>query len=285
MSYLLLSCTTAALTLQSVFAKQFQRKTKGASVMFAALAGASALLFFRVLSGFPMEIPKEVLPYSLAFSVAYSSSILALVIAIGCGKLSVTALINSYSLVIPTLYGVIFLGEELTVFSYIGFALLAISLFLVNSPDERCEEGKVTVRWILAVAVAFVGNGMCSTIQKAQQVACNEKYKNEFMVASLVIAVVFLALISLWKERKALKPSFRAGGYLAVLYGLCNGIVNLLVMILGARMPVSVMFPVISAGSLVLTAIISIFVYKERLSAMQLTGVVLGVFSIIFLNI
>lgn len=41
MNYFLLFVTTVALAMQSVFAKQYQRKVKGASVLFAAL---SALL-------------------------------------------------------------------------------------------------------------------------------------------------------------------------------------------------------------------------------------------------
>ena len=285
MNYLLLSVTTVALAMQSVFAKQYQRKVKGASVLFAALSAMTALLFFWALSGFQLRIEWSVLPYAVAFAVAYSASVLALVIAIGCGKLSLTALINSYSLVIPTLYGVLFLDESLKTVSYIGFALLAISLFMVNYAGKQAEDGRITLQWIIAVLVAFLGNGMCSTIQKAQQLACDGKYKNEFMVISLFIAVILLSAAAVCREKAVMKTSVKSGGYLAMLYGLCNGIVNLLVMVLGGRMPVSIMFPVISAGSIVLTAVISLTVYRERLHAVQLVGVLLGVLSIICLNL
>ena len=73
MNYLLLSVTTVALAMQSVFAKQYQRKVKGASVLFAALSALTALLFFWALSGFQLRIEWSVLPYAVAFSVAYSA--------------------------------------------------------------------------------------------------------------------------------------------------------------------------------------------------------------------
>ena len=97
MNYLLLSVTTVALAMQSVFAKQYQRKVKVASVLFAALSALTALLFFWALAGFQLRIERSVLLYAVAFSVAYSASVLALVIAIGCGKLSLCLLYTSPS--------------------------------------------------------------------------------------------------------------------------------------------------------------------------------------------
>ena len=105
------------------------------------------------------------------------------------------------------------------------------------------------------------------------------------MIVSLVISVIILSIATLIKEKSHIKQSFIAGGYFAVFYGLCNGIVNLLVMIVGGMMPISIMFPIISASSIVFTSIISVYIYKERLSRVQLIGVILGILSIICLNI
>ena len=47
----------------------------------------------------------------------------------------------------------------------------------------------------------------------------------------------------------------------------------------------AIVFPVISAGGIITTAIVGIFVYKEKLSVMQIIGMVLGTASIVFLNL
>jgi multidrug transporter EmrE-like cation transporter len=45
------------------------------------------------------------------------------------------------------------------------------------------------------------------------------------------------------------------------------------------------MFPLISAGGLIVTFIVSRFFYKEKLTRTQLVGFLLGLFAVIFLNI
>jgi multidrug transporter EmrE-like cation transporter len=47
----------------------------------------------------------------------------------------------------------------------------------------------------------------------------------------------------------------------------------------------SVMFPVISAGGIVISFIISLVLYKEKFSIMQYIGLILGITSIVLLNL
>ena len=77
------------------------------------------------------------------------------------GSLGVTMLIFSYSLIIPTFYGVIVLKEPVSYFTWIGLSLLAVSLFLLNFKNETV---KISLKWSVFTFMSFVGNGMCSTI-------------------------------------------------------------------------------------------------------------------------
>ena len=76
-----------------------------------------------------------------------------------------------------------------------------------------------------------------------------------------------------------------AGSIYCILCGIANAVVNLLVMVLSNRMPISVMFPIISAGGIIVSFLVSLFVYKETLNKMQYIGFCMGIISIIFLNI
>ena len=60
--------------------------------------------------------------------------------------------------------------------------------------------------------------------------------------------------------------TFKSGWYIALAFGAANGAVNLFVMILSNIMPVSLMFPLISAGGIIITYLISKFIYKENLT-------------------
>ena len=96
---------------------------------------------------------------------------------------------------------------------------------------------------------------------------------------------VALLVISFIKERREMLPTLKAGAPYMVLCGLANGIVNLFVMLAAPLIPNSIMFPIISAGGIVLTWVISVFLYREKLSIKQNIGMVLGVASIVFLNL
>ena len=205
-----------------------------------------------------------------------------MVLAVANGSLSLTSLFISYSLMIPTFYGLVFLKDSIS-FGFIpGLTLLAVSLFLVNKGDKKA---RFSFKWIMFVILAFIGNGMCTVIQKMQQVASDGNYKNEFMIVALAIVAVVMFILSMLKEREEIKTYVKAGWHWALICGLLNGMVNLFVMLLSEKMALSLMFPLISAGGLIVTYAVSRFGYKEKLTKVQFAGFVLGLASVIFLNI
>lgn len=118
-----------------------------------------------------------------------------------------------------------------------------------------------------------------------QQVAFQGAYKNEFMIAALAMVFAALLTMTLLKERKEVKVYARAGAHLALICGLLNGTVNLFVMILSGRMPVSLMYPLMSAGRLMVTYLVSRFLYKETLSKTQFIGFLAGLGAVVCLNL
>lgn len=269
------------LSLQNVMKKGYTKSSGGGVYLFGVLTCLSATLFFAVTSG-GFEWNAKILPYSLAFAAAYVTAMIASVLAIQCGSLSLTSLIVSYSLMIPALYGLIFLDESISFGFYPGILLLVISLLLINKPEEKKP---INFKWILYVILAFLGNGMCSVFQKMQQVAFEGAYKNELMIFALVAGAVVLMIVSFIKDGKQIGTYIKKGWFFGLLSGIFNGIVNLFVMMLSGRMSASLMFPLISAGGIVVTYLISKWIYKEKLTRRQLVGFVLGIASVIFLNI
>ena len=56
-------------------------------------------------------------------------------------------------------------------------------------------------------------------------------------------------------------------------------------MILAVALPASFLYPVQSAGAIIITAIASLVIYKEKLSLFQKIGFVSGVLAIVAFNI
>ena len=289
MQIVLLVSIIVFLSLMNVVKKAFNEKIPAAGPhFFSAVACFVSALFFVMSAGFRPEWNAGVLPYAVGFAIGCAVSSVFAFLAIQNGSLSLTSLIISYSLIIPTVFGLVFLNETASAWFYIGLGFLCVSLFLINVKFERSPEKegtKITWKWILYVLLAFLGNGACSTVQVLQQRTFAGAYKNELMIMALLIVSATLIIFACFGEKKTMPESFKKGWYIMVLCGAANGAMNLFVMMLANRMNASLMYPLISAGSIILTAMISIAFYKEKLSRTQVAGLVLGIAAVVFMNL
>lgn len=268
---------------QAISMKHYTNKV-GSRGLYAwvAMLSISAALFFTAAAGGKIAFEPALLSYSVAFAVSYAAATAGNAAALRYGPLSLTTLVAAYSLMIPTVYGMLFLHEVPSIWALVGLVLLLLSLFLIHY--KKGEQG-ITKKWILFAFLCFCGNGMCSTTQKIQQIAFDGAYKSEFMIYALLILVISAGMPAIVTGKKEVVSEVKKGWYLALIFGTANGCLNLLVMVLGGRMPVSIMFPLISAGQILVACIISRFIYQERLSKKQLAGVALGVMSIVLFNL
>lgn len=297
MIYLLLILTIFFSSYQNILKKEYNKRCSGGIFCYTGLICLSALAVF-VIANRDFNVTPALFGYAIAFSVTYAAASVCMVLAIRYGSLAITSLIISYSLLIPTLYGVIFLKEPMDAMMIIGFILLILSLFLTNYPQKTTTEASVkeeskksnTFLWIVTLIISFVGNGMCSTIQTMEKRAFESIGENPqtnlFMILALAINTVVMFGISIFTERPVIKTVFKKTGWLAVICGLMNGLTNLLVIYLNPpRLPASVLFPVISGGGIVFTFLYAMIVYREKFKPMQIVGFVLGVASIVLLNL
>ena len=99
-----------------------------------------------------------------------------------------------------------------------------------------------------------------------------------------MVAGLLLPLSAIF-EKKQFLPSVKKGWSLILICGLTNAAVNLLVMLLVARMRAALMFPIISAAGILLTWGASRFVYKEILTRRQNLAMVFGIISVVLMNL
>lgn len=281
MQYLLLICLIVFVAAQSIIKKQYNLKAEYPKVFFfSAVTAAAEVVFFAISSGFRFEFVPELVPYSIAFAVVFSAMLIGGFLSISWGPLSITMLIISYSLLIPTFYG-LFKGETIGITGIIGGILLLISLFLIRAKKEKMN---FSVKWLIAVMVTFVVNGISSVILDIQPERFDGKYKNEFMIMAMLLSSIILLVAALIRKEKIFKEK-RLCLAMGAANGVSNALVNLLVMYLASRIASVILFPVVSAGGILLGFIMAIFVYHEKLSKMQTIGYFIGVASIVLLKL
>ena len=278
---LILSAIIFGSAIQQVFKKAYNNRGGNSIYIFCALTVAAAAIFFTATADFPLNFTWGFIPYSAGFAAGYLCATIFTMYAIKEGSLSLTSLALSFSLLIPTIVGLILYDEPLTLWFFIGLGLLTISIILINT---KGGEIKITLKWVIFVFLAFVGNGACSAVQNSYARSYSTG-SSEFMIVALSLVFVSLMILSLIKERSNIIPTAKKHWYLALLCGAANGATNLCVILLSPHMAASIMYPLVSAGCIVLTSLVSIFIYRERLSPLQYAGMIFGIGAIVFLNL
>ena len=131
---------------QGALKKPFMNKTAGKGVyIFTAIMSLVAMAFF-IAAGGSLHFVAATVPYSLGFAAAYAVSTVFGALAIATGPLSLTSLFSSYSLMVPTFYGLLFLKDPISAGLIPGIILLAVSLLLINYRKEKSQENGLSVR-------------------------------------------------------------------------------------------------------------------------------------------
>lgn len=278
--YLLLALSTGATQqfFKKPYASRFDRKGVH---LFNSFATAAAALFFILSAGGLQWVP-AILPYVLLFAASYACSTLFTMLAIGSGPLSLTALLINFSTIIPVVYGIL-TGEPIKYALFLpGLVLFILCLLFTNKPEKG---QKLSGKWLFFVCMAALGNGGCMIFQTMQQVEFEQQYGNELMGYSLILVCLLFFTISFFTERKNWKTYLRGGAYGGACAGFLNGGHNLTVMLSRPLFGAAVVFPLIAGGGLVLTYLVSLFFFKEKLHRWQVIGFFLGLASVILLSI
>lgn len=311
MEYIYLACACGFFSIQFVFMKMYQNRTDGTlhAAMWAALLSALSMLVIF----FPANLIGSghllaVVPSAWMWGTIYA------VCGVVCGACTILAMkhgsvaaVTVYTLlggmVLPFLYGVLALGEQPSLWRYVGTAILIVSILpplFMNGKTGTGEQRSVRSRITFAVCVAliFLTNGGVSVITTASQrdeamkAAMNE---TDFLLVTAILravmALVLIVVLSL-KQRRSLRPTDTRTGKPAALaiialligiilvYSAFNGIGNFFNLACAKTMDASLQFPIISAACIVLSAVWALIFFREKPSKGDLISIALSIVGI-----
>ncbi len=263
---------------QSAFTKiaSTKRKTNGLMYINTLKVGAS-LIFFLMISFYKMQFHVPTVLFASVYGFALFFSTLFGYMALMHGSMALTSLIVSYSVIIPCIFGIMFLDEAVSFIRILGIILLLISMYLLK---QQAENIKMSKQWFVYVVITFLCNGICSVIQKLHQTVYPSSYCNEFMIYSIAVTFILFLAISICKKEEKNTGVMKY----AVLAGILMGVGNYLTLVLSSKVDATVLFPIISVFSMLCNVIISKLYFKDKFSVMQLTGIGFGVLSVLFIK-
>lgn len=280
--YLLIILSTVT---QSASTKLFARSGSDSTV-FNAIKSCTALVLFALMAVFGFTFHLPTVAFGLFYGACLSLSMFAGYRALCLGPMALTSMLVSFSVCLPLVWGIALLGETPSVFGYVGFALLLCALVMTNADKLRGGGRGETAyaAWLAWILVTFLCNGACSILQKKHQLLYPESYSREFMLfAMLLCAVVFTVLAA---SRLSLSEFRATGGKrFGVLSGVCNGMASFLTLVLAGMENASVLFPVLSAGTILGSLLFGRFFFRERLRINHYAALMLGTAAVVLLKL
>lgn len=303
MTTLLIILSITFFILQSVSMKFIKASTLSEKMLihgtFTLVAGIGMCLFLFI-SPEPVTLSKTTILFGCLFGFLFAFTILFYNLAINSGPLSYTAFYFSSSMLLPTLFGLLFFKEELRWTLILAIMLFLMAFYFLNitkdSKDGSTSStlGKLKRQWLFYCILTFLGNGCLSIVQKLHQ---NLQHGTEatglmllgFTFASLCYFVAYPVVKrssrnevrNQFSIKKSMKENFTPILFLAA--GSLLG--NLLLTSLAGKIPSSYLFPLVQGSIILGITIISTLFFHEKLSTRGKIGILLGVLAIVFINV
>lgn len=283
MEFFYLIAATLSGSAQNVIGGFYNQK-KASPFKFGLLSAITVALFFIISSGFKLNFHLETVLWSSFFGVSYMLATVMSLFAIKHGGVPLTALVISYSLIIPTIFGIFAYGEFPALTFYVGLVFLMVSLFFIGVPRKGEGKQQINVKWVICVAITFVTNGTCSLLQAHYQRLSGGLYRSEFMISAMAIVILALLCAMLLDRKTKYEVGF-SYSLMGVGKGIFNGITNLMIMVLVGIMSPSMVFPLYSGISLITSTIASRIFFKKNPDLLSYIAIGIGLVAIVLLNI
>ena len=197
--------------------------------------------------------------------------------------ISVTAVSGKMSVVIPILFAYFFAKEDITLLFVIGLILSILSIYFITVKKEL----HIDKRYLMLPIIVFLGGGMIDTSLKVLQQAYSEDIPLSTISYSIFLGA-FIAGTSIYLVKE--KANFSSWEWKSVKAGVALGVPNyfsiffLLSAIEGFSVKSAFVFGVNNVGVVLVSTLLSVLIFKEKLEPKNQWGLLLAVVSIAIIS-
>lgn len=192
-----------------------------------------------------------------------------------------TATFSRLGLLIPITGSIILLGERPGAVKISGILLAVSAIVFVSTSSGKEEAASHDFKEKLWLIIMLVVSGMSGLLTKIFQHTGNGRWDNQFLLYTFSMAFV-LCTVLLIKLGKKIRLA-------DLLYGSALGIPNYLSSRFELKalnqIPAFIVFPSESICTILVVSLFSMFIFKERITKRQVTGILMIMAALVLLNI
>jgi len=249
-------------------------KTEKSINFFNIMVYSVCILIFGILL-LNEKISVYTVLLGLLFGIVTALSNLFKMLSLSSGSMNITLLVTTSSMIIPTMSGVFF-GEK---FSFSKLCVVFILIVFIYLSVSKSEDTKINKKWFLFCLLAFIFQGTVGVLQKIHQNSSHKTEVSGFLFIAFICAVVFCFLRSRGPKQKITFNKMTV--FVGLVCGGCTFGMNYINLKLSGVLPSQLFFPLINGSAIVLSSLMSIIIFKERLSKRQTVGLIGGIASLI----
>ena len=281
-NYLMVLGATELLSLNFAVTKLYQNKegtAVTAGLYFNAVIGLASGILFWAMSGFQFTatIFSAVMAFAMAlFSAAYT--VIGFRIMQKGNMAIYTLFLMSGGMLLPYIYGLMFLEEHFSLLRLAGLLAILGAVFLSNG------KGKKVDRKLLALCAAtFVLNGFVSIVSKCHQIEADYPAvsSSQFVMLTGFAKCILCGATLIFVRRKEKQPLPKTVGVLPMVIGsaVLSGISYLLQLVGAKNLPATVLYPMVTSGSILFTAFSGKLFFREKITKRQWISIALCIFG------
>ena len=277
MNYILIILADILLSFEFAFSKKYQSietNSLAAGLRFNTVSGLFTAIIFFTLSGFKLDFSAFSVLFALAMSLcAATYSILGFSVLKKGNMAIYSVFLMSGGMILPYIFGILFLNEPLTPLRIIGIIIILFAIILSNK-----AKGRLKISFLLLCMVIFLLNGCVSIISKCHQINTEFYTVNSitFVMYTGVFKFIF-SLIALAFCKGGQKVSFvsKKTPFIIAAAAFISGCSYMLQLIGAKDIPATVLYPMITGGSIIFSALSDKIFFKEKLNLYQLISIAL----------
>lgn len=293
-NYFLLVITIVCATANNILLRKYKDREDICNVYVFNACVTLVWLVILLILGKGMHSPSL---YTMLFAIAYGLILVFFLLfktlALENGPVSITSLITSSSLIIPSLSGAVIWKESISGSQVVGLVALLIAIYFVANPKYN---SRIDGKYVIYAIAAFFFAGASGFAMKIYTKTGKTEELNDMMVMASLVAFVTFGVIyfverTLKKEKgnifllvKSNQPMVSRSLKYILLCGITSCVYQRLNLFLSGELPSIIFFPIFNGALIVLSCVAGVVFFKEKLTKKQIAAILVGGISIMLMG-